>query len=44
MLTAVGDEDVVREATALGASGFLNKPCNLQDVEKMILSLLIQNI
>ncbi|MCX5666856.1 MAG: response regulator [Candidatus Omnitrophica bacterium] len=44
MLTAVGDEDVVKEATALGACGFLTKPCDLQEIEKLILSLLIRGI
>ena len=44
MLTAVGDEDIIKEATALGACGFLTKPCDLQEIEKLILSLLIQGI
>ncbi len=41
MLTAIGDEDVIKEATALGACGFLTKPCDLHEIEKLILSLLI---
>jgi two-component system response regulator (stage 0 sporulation protein F) len=44
MLTAVEDEDVIKEATALGACGFLIKPCDLHEIEKLILSLLIQGI
>lgn len=40
MLTAVEDEDIAREATALGACGFFTKPCDLQEIEKLILSLL----
>ena len=44
MLTAVGDEDVIREATVSGACGFLTKPCDLQEVEKLILSLLVRGI
>jgi Response regulator containing CheY-like receiver, AAA-type ATPase, and DNA-binding domains len=39
MLTAAEDEDVIKEATTLGACGFITKPCDLQDIEKMILSL-----
>lgn len=44
MLTAAGDEDIIKEATALGACSFLTKPCSLQEIEKLILSLLIQGI
>ena len=44
MLTAVRDEDVVKEATAAGACGFIAKPCDFQEVEKLILSLLIQGL
>lgn len=42
MLTAIGDEDVIKEATALGACNFLTKPCSLREIEKLVLSLLIQ--
>ena len=42
MLTAVGDEDVMKEATALGACGFITKPCDLQEIEELVLSLLIK--
>jgi len=44
MLTAVGDRDVIKEATALGACSFITKPCDLHEIEKLILSLLIQGI
>lgn len=44
MLTAVGDEDIIKEATALGACSFLTKPFSLQEIEKLILSLLIQGM
>ena len=42
MLTAVEDEDIIKEAVALGACDYLTKPCNLQEVEALILSLLMQ--
>lgn len=42
MLTAVEDEDIIKEATALGACDYLTKPCNLQEVEALILSILTQ--
>lgn len=44
MLTAVGDRDIIKEATALGAHSFITKPCDLHEIEKLILSLLIQGI
>lgn len=42
MLTAIEDEDIIKEATALGACDYLTKPCNLQEVEALILSILMQ--
>ncbi|OGX17637.1 MAG: hypothetical protein A3K83_05520, partial [Omnitrophica WOR_2 bacterium RBG_13_44_8b] len=42
MLTAVEDEGIIKEATALGACDYLTKPCNLQEVEALILSILMQ--
>ena len=42
MLTAVEDEDIIKEAIALGASDYLTKPCNLQEVEALVLSILTQ--
>ena len=42
MLTAIEDEDIVREARALGARDYLIKPCNLQEVEALILALLMR--
>ena len=42
MLTATGDEDIVKEAKALGACDYLTKPCNLQELEALILSILMQ--
>jgi len=44
MLTAVGDRDIIKEAAALGARNFITKPCDLHEIEKLILSLLIQGI
>ncbi|MDP3732077.1 MAG: response regulator [Candidatus Omnitrophota bacterium] len=42
MLTAVEDEDIIKEAIAQGACDYLTKPCNLQEVEALILSILMQ--
>ncbi len=41
MLTATQDEDIVKEAEKLGAADYLTKPCNLQEVEALILSILM---
>jgi two-component system response regulator (stage 0 sporulation protein F) len=42
MLTAIENEDIIKEATALGACDYLTKPCNLQEVEALVLSILMQ--
>lgn len=42
MLTAVEDEDIIKEAKALGACDYLIKPCDLQGVEALILSILMK--
>jgi two-component system response regulator (stage 0 sporulation protein F) len=42
MLTAVQDEDVIEEAKRLGALDYITKPFDLEKLEAMILSILIQ--
>jgi two-component system response regulator (stage 0 sporulation protein F) len=42
MLTAVEDEDVMEEAKKLGALDYITKPFDLEKLEAMILSILIQ--
>jgi len=42
MLTAIEDEDIIKEAKRLGACDYLTKPCNLTEVEALVLSLLMQ--
>ncbi len=40
MLSAIQDEDVVREAFAQGAVDYLTKPCSLRKLDALVLSLL----
>jgi CheY-like chemotaxis protein len=40
MLSAIQDEDVVREAIKGGASDYLTKPCSLMKLDALVLSLL----
>jgi DNA-binding NtrC family response regulator len=41
MLTGVEDEDVINEAKRLGACDYITKPCDLEKVEALVLSILI---
>ena len=41
MLTGVEDEDIINEAKRLGACDYLTKPCDLEKIEALILSILI---
>jgi two-component system, response regulator, stage 0 sporulation protein F len=41
LLTGIQDEDVVAQANKLGASDYLNKPCDLEKLEALILSIMV---
>ncbi len=41
MLTAIEDEDIIKEAIGLGALDYITKPCDLEKLEALILSILI---
>ena len=41
MLTAVEDEDIVKEATRLGACDYITKPFDLEKLEALVCSILI---
>lgn len=41
MLTAIEDEDIIKEANKLGACDYITKPCDLLNLEALILSILI---
>lgn len=38
MVSGVEDEEIVNEATALGAQGFIHKPLVLEELEKIVLA------
>lgn len=42
LLTGVQDQDIIREATKLGAADYINKPCDLEKLEALILSILVR--
>lgn len=41
MLSAIRDEDIMQEASKLGASDYITKPCDLEKLEASVLSILI---
>ncbi len=41
MLTAIQDDDIVRQARKLGACDYITKPCDLEKLEALILSILV---
>jgi response regulator of citrate/malate metabolism len=40
MLTAVLDDDIISEAKRLGACDYIMKPCDLEKLEALVLSVL----
>ena len=41
MLSAIRDEDIMQEASKLGASDYITKPCDLDKLEASVLSILV---
>ncbi len=41
LLTGIQDADIVNEAMRLGAADYINKPCDLEKLEALILSILV---
>jgi two-component system, response regulator, stage 0 sporulation protein F len=41
MLTAIEDQDVMEDAKRLGACDYLTKPCDLEKLEALVLSILV---
>jgi len=42
LLTGIQDEDILKEAARLGAQDYMSKPCDLEKLESLILSILIR--
>jgi DNA-binding NtrC family response regulator len=42
LLTGIQDPDIIREATRLGAADYINKPCDLEKLEALILAILVR--
>jgi DNA-binding NtrC family response regulator len=42
LLTGIQDPDIIREANKLGAADYMNKPCDLEKLEALILAILVR--